>query len=241
MLHELSEKVLAAESVQAYEHALKELTEYLDDIGMQEDAEKLAEVAVIRKNRFSRREAGENLCEAKTVVAEFCRKLKKAGSNNSTDAIDLVLANFPIFCRNLYMSRMHEKCSQGLKEHLAGFCIENEYDLQKLMLAALVLVFPDARTESVQDSGHHALRKDIVINSLSAVIELKCTRMGMTERQLSEEIAADMVHYSSNNLYFYIYDKVNIIKNPISFKKTYEVKNIDDKRAKIILYTHSDI
>ncbi|MBR4454777.1 MAG: hypothetical protein IKS32_00990, partial [Solobacterium sp.] len=80
---------------------------------------------------------------------------------------------------------------------------------------------------SVQDSGHHAIRKDIVIDSESAVVELKCTRSGMTERQLSEEIAADIIHYDCNTLYFYIYDKVGIIQNPFSFKLTYEQKNID--------------
>lgn len=109
------------------------------------------------------------------------------------------------------------------------------------MLAAVSLLFPDARTESVQDTGHHAVRKDIVIDSDSAVIELKCTRVGMTERQLSEEIAADMIHYDCQHLYFYIYDKAGIIRNSISFKETYENKIIDGKTVKMIIYTHTDI
>ena len=110
-----------------------------------------------------------------------------------------------------------------------------------IMLSVLSSVFPDARTESVQDSGHHAVRKDIVIDSKSAVIELKCTRYGMTERTLSEEIAADMIHYDCKRLFFYIYDKECIIRTPVSFKETYENKSIDGKSVTVFIYNHSDI
>ena len=82
----------------------------------------------------------------------------------SQDNIYSMLINFSLFCRNLYLSKIHEKCSEKVKEHLSGFCIENEYDLQKIMHAVMSVVYPDARTESVQDSGHHAIRKDIVID-----------------------------------------------------------------------------
>ena len=241
MLQKLSEKVSAASSPQQYEQALRELLEYLCSVGRSEDASKLAEVASLRKNRFSKREIVDNLFAAKAVVAEFCRNVQTTEINHSARTIDFVLENFPAFCKKLYLSKIHEKCSRGVKEHLAGFYIENEYDLQKLMIAALILIFPDTRAESVQDSGHHALRKDIVIDSQSAVIELKFTRKGMTERQISDEIAADMIHYDSNYLYFYIYDKAGIVKNQVSFKQTYEKKNVDTKNVKIILYTHPDI
>ena len=79
---------------------------------------------------------------------------------------------FSFLLCSLYKEGIHERCSVGIKEHLTGFSIENEYDLQKLMLSALSSVFSDARTESVQDSGRHAVRKDIIIDSKSAVIEL---------------------------------------------------------------------
>lgn len=159
----------------------------------------------------------------------------------AADRIAQLLQNFHLFCRNLYKTSIHDKCSDGIKEHLTGFGIENEYDLQKLMLAAVSSVFRDARIESVQDTGHHAVRKDIVINSESAVLELKCTRVGMTERKLSEEIAGDMIHYDCSRLYFYIYDKASIIRNPVSFKETYEHKNIAGKSVKMFIYTHTDI
>ncbi|WP_442944922.1 hypothetical protein [Oribacterium sp. C9] len=54
-------------------------------------------------------------------------------------------------------------------------------------------------------------------------------------------MASDMIHYDCHLLYFYIYDKVGIIRNPISFKKTYENKTIDNKSVKVFIYTHTDI
>ena len=63
----------------------------------------------------------------------------------------------------------------------------------------------------------------------------------MTERKLSEEIAADMIHYDCKRLFFYIYDKACIIRNVISFKETYENRSIDGKFVKMFIYNHSDI
>ena len=241
MLRDLTEKIESAVTVQAYDQAVRELADYLRSADEPGKAQKLMEIAALRNNRFSRREAEEDLAAGKTAVAEYCRQLLTDSENTRADLISVILENFHLFCRNLYKTGIHEKCSERIKDHLTGFSIENEYDLQKLLLSALSLVFSDARTESVQDSGHHAVRKDIVIDSESAVVELKCTRGSMTERQLSEEIAADMVHYDCSRLYFYIYDKAGIIHNPVSFKETYENKTIDDKAVKMIVYNHSDL
>ena len=109
------------------------------------------------------------------------------------------------------------------------------------MLAVLSSVFSDARSESVQDTGHHSVRKDIVIDSESAAIELKCTRSSMTERQLSEEIAADMIHYETRNLYFYIFFKAGIIRNAVSFRKTYEERYVEGKNVHVLIYSHGDL
>lgn len=241
MLYKLSQKISDAESTQAYLQAVKELTDYLYQVGLIDQAEILNEMASLRENRFSKRATDEELAVKKAAVADYCRTLQIRLANDKNDVIYSILMNFDVFCRNLYITKVHEKCSVGVKQHLTGFCIENEYDLQKLMFAVLSAYFSDARTESVQDSGHHSVRKDIVIDSESAVIELKCTRNGMTERQLSEEIAADMIHYDSRNLYFYIYDRFGIIDNATSFRLTYENKDVDNKTVRMIIYNHSDI
>ena len=57
----------------------------------------------------------------------------------------------------------------------------------------------------------------------------------MTIKNLTEEIASDMVHYTANHIFFFIYDKNKIIKNPQAFKDTYE-KNGNEKTTYIILH-----
>ena len=55
----------------------------------------------------------------------------------------------------------------------------------------------------------------------------------MTERDLSEEVASDITHYDNDYLFFYIYDKENIIKNKFNFIQTYESKKVDEKRIHV--------
>ncbi len=241
MLDEYIEKIRNTESVEAYEKAVSDLTDYLYKHGKVNESAELTEVALLKKNRFSKREMKAELLEKKAAVIKYCSMLTNELQRGNRDTILSILRQFPLFCKNLYKSDIHEKCSPGIKEHLYGFCIENEYDLQKLMLAVLSSVFSDARSESVQDTGHHSVRKDIVIDSESAAIELKCTRSSMTERQLSEEIAADMIHYETRNLYFYIYDKAGIIRNAVSFRKTYEERYVEGKNVHVLIYSHGDL
>lgn len=39
------------------------------------------------------------------------------------------------------------------------------------------------------------------------MIEIKCTRENMKLKKLTEEIEADIIHYSAKNIYFFLYDK----------------------------------
>ncbi len=57
----------------------------------------------------------------------------------------------------------------------------------------------------------------------------------MTEKNLGEQIKADMVHYRKREIYFFIYDKNKIIKNMESFKKAYE-SMINEKNIHIIIH-----
>ena len=66
--------------------------------------------------------------------------------------------------------------------------IENEYDLQHLLFAALKPLCLDARKEVTEDSGVGAVRSDIKIPSVNTVIEAKCTRNTMNLKKLTEEI-----------------------------------------------------
>lgn len=241
MWSEFAARIGKTETVREYGQIIDEMDLYLRRQGRKNEAEELACRATVRKNRFSGREEAEDFAAKKAAALDFCERMETYMAGTRTDRVSEVLENFDSFCRSLYKSQIHESCSAGIKAHLTDFEIKNEYDLQKLMLSALRVVFPDARTEVAQDSGHHPVRKDIVIDSAEAVIELKCTRPGMSERKLSEEVAADIIHYQCENLFFYIYDKEGIIRNADSFRNSYEDKTISAKAVRMIIYNHPDI
>lgn len=85
-----------------------------------------------------------------------------------------------------------------------------------------------------EDTGYNTVRVDIALDAKN-VIEVKCTRKGMSQKKLVEEIGADMVHYSAECIYFFIYDKEKIIENPLNFKSIYE-KKVTEKHIYIIIH-----
>ena len=95
--------------------------------------------------------------------------------------------------------------------------------------------------EETENSGHHTIRKDIVIDSYDIVIELKCSGKSMTKRRISEEIASDMVHYGNRFLFFYIFDKENVTKNAVDFQNTYERKKINNKEIYLHIWQSNTI
>lgn len=66
--------------------------------------------------------------------------------------------------------------------------------------------FSCTRTEVNQDMGVRTVHSDIWIEELSADIEVKCSRNSMTMRSLTEEIAADIMHYHGEKIFFFISD-----------------------------------
>ena len=117
MLHDLAEKIADAETVQAYNQAVKELANCLCDAGKPDKAQKLTEIASLRINRFSKRESKEDFAAGKAAVVEYCRLLLTETERTEAGLIAQVLKNFHLFCRNLYKTGMHDKCSNGIKEH----------------------------------------------------------------------------------------------------------------------------
>ena len=85
------------------------------------------------------------------------------------------------------------------------------------------------------------VRKDIVIDSQDIVVELKCSGKAVTERRISEEIAADIVHYGNKHILFYIYDKEDVIKNAVDFQKSYESKQIGNKQIAVRIWQSNEI
>lgn len=176
-------------------------------------------------------ETKENRELAKDAVIDYIRMLMQGSDVPSL--IEDVLENFYMFLEALKERNPHKNA--GIKkEILDKINIENEYDIQFLLYAYLKPLYKEIRQEVNQDTGNETVRADLLIGE-NVCIEVKYSRVNMTEKKLSEEIKADMLHYNQRDIYFFIYDKNKIIKNMESFKSAYE-SMLNEKKIHIIIH-----
>ena len=188
-------------------------------------------MAYYTQNAYSDKETKENMEAAKYRLISYIEDM--LFDNGKDKQLLEILNNFYLFLENLTERKPHK--SGGIQqEQLDVLKIKNEYDVQHLLYACIKLFYPMARAEVSEDTGYGTVRTDIFLDS-EHVIEIKCTRKNMKLKKLTEEIEADMVHYSAGNIYFFLYDKEKIIENPMVFKKSYEEK-LKDKRVHIIIH-----
>ena len=182
-------------------------------------------------NEYSDKETRNNLDAATKRVIEYLEEIM-CGSP-ADDQLLTVLDNYYLFLESL-LERPPHKRGGIQKEQLSALKIQNEYDVQHLLYAYLKPLYPLARAEVSEDTGYGTVRTDIFLDS-EHVIEIKCTRNSMKLKKLTEEIEADMVHYSAEHIYFFIYDKEKIIENPQLFRNTYENK-VKGKQIHMVIH-----
>lgn len=221
-----------AETEEAFESAVCGLRSYLKSI--EADSECLMEVekrAYYLPNRYSEKDTKEKIEQAKKRIQDYINEIMNS-SQKDKRLLD-ILENFYLFLEGLIEREPHKRAGIQ-KEQLEILKIKNEYDVQHLLFAYIRPLYPMARAEVSEDTGYNTVRVDIALDAKN-VIEVKCTRKGMAQKKLVEEIEADMVHYSAECIYFFIYDKEKIIENPLNFRITYE-KKITDKQIHIIIH-----
>lgn len=105
--------------------------------------------------------------------------------------------------------------------------ITDEYDVQDLLHALLLLHFNDIRPEEWTPSyAGGSLRMDFLLKDEGIVIEVKKTRKSMTAKSLAEELLIDREKYKShpdcNMLYCFVYDPEGLLGNPNGIKRDLE-------------------
>lgn len=215
----------------SFKEALYVIKNCLKDMQVHSDVLfELEKRAFYISNEYSEKDNKEKVLAAKHRVLAYVDELMNTSLGDNL--LVQILENFYSFLESLWEREPHGK--GGIrKEHLHNIKVKNEYDVQHLLYAYLKPLFPTVRAEVSEDTGYNTVRVDISV-SADCVIEVKCTRQGMQEKKLIEEIEADMVHYSASNIYFFIYDKEKLISNPQAFKQSYQNK-VKGKTIHIIL------
>lgn len=178
------------------------------------------------KNEYSENDTKASLKKAiKDTLLFFeekvCVSEKESFKQIELSLIERILNNFYMYYRSMYKNPIHKKGTLT-QETLMGFQIGNEYDLQRMLYSILCPLFPDIRQEVYSDNGYGGMRADIYLETYDLIIEIKCTRGSMSEKKLTEELGADGFYYNADNIYFFVCDKANIIKNPEAFKMALE-------------------
>jgi PKD repeat protein len=237
-------------------HNTKDISNILKDIASKVskniDSEELnSEIKSLSKyisNPFSELKNEESINGAKQRVLSYLNEINTYLSEDQVKFIDYksdideytsililkkILNNFYEHMKVMYLDNVHGK-GNITKAQLDNIRIGNEYDVQRILFSLIKPIFPDARTEVTADTGCSTVRYDIDIESCNTTIEVKCSRLTMSERTLNEEMGSDSFHYQRKNIIFFVYDKESIISNISAYKKMYN-KAFDGKSIDIII------
>ena len=105
--------------------------------------------------------------------------------------------------------------------------ISDEYDVQDLLHALLLIFYDDVRPEEWTPSyAGGALRMDFLLKEIDTVIEVKKTRPNMSNKDLGEQLIIDIEKYQTHpnckQLCCFVYDPEGILGNPIGIKNDLE-------------------
>ena len=110
--------------------------------------------------------------------------------------------------------------------------VEDEYDVQDLMHALLMLDFEDIRVEEWTPSyAGGSVRMDFLLKRERIVIEIKKTRKGLAAREIGEQLIIDIEKYKEHPdckiLVCFVYDPEGRIANPRGVETDLEACNKD--------------
>lgn len=129
---------------------------------------------------------------------------------DNLEVIINILRRFPAFCRQL-KKRYNDRDTIE---------VNDEYDVQDLVHALLVLHFDDVRPEEASPSyAGSSSRQDFMLKKEKIVIEVKKARKSLGAGKIGEELIIDMARYRAHpdcdTLICFVYDPEGWVNNPI--------------------------
>ena len=128
--------------------------------------------------------------------------------------VENVCRRFPLFARQINIRY----------ESRPGFRIKDEYDVQDLLHALLLLHFDDVRPEEVTPSyAGNSSRMDFLLKSEKLVVEAKMTRKNLGQKEVANQLIEDKERYRTHpdcgTLVCLVYDPEGYCDNPVALEK----------------------
>lgn len=127
----------------------------------------------------------------------------------ATDKLEQLSNRFHVVVKQL-------RLRYGGRETLA---VEDEYDVQDLLHALLLLEFDDVRQEEHTPSyAGGSARMDFLLKEEQVVVEVKCSREGLGSKQIGDQLLIEIGRYRSHpnckSLFCFVYDPEGRLQNP---------------------------
>lgn len=145
-----------------------------------------------------------------SLLPNLEKQLQDALHDSSCARVASVLNRFSRVARQLGSSRHAKRIP---------FTVDDEYDVQYLLHGLLLTEFDDVRREewSPSHAGSQS-RMDFVLKQPRIVIETKMVRVGLLDREVSEQLTIDKSQYKAHpdcrTLFCFIYDPERLLQNP---------------------------
>ncbi len=154
-------------------------------------------------------------------------------TRSQKDALELVT----VICR-----RFHRMAQQlrTRRESRVTLEIADEYDVQDLMHAVLLLFFDDVREETwTPNYGGNSSRTDFVLWKESMVIEAKMARKNHKQKDIANELIIDKERYRADSrcktLVCFVYDPAGFCANPLALEN--DLSQDDSPQTRVIVFS----
>ena len=140
------------------------------------------------------------------------------GAGETTARLVTLLRRFPLLVREL----QHRYAGR------APLMVDDEYDVQDLVRAILVLHFDEVQPEQWTPSyGGNQARVDFLLRAERTVVEVKMTRQRLGQREVVEQLIIDRAYYQTHpdcdRLVCLVYDPARRISQPVSVERDLSV------------------
>ena len=119
--------------------------------------------------------------------------------------------------------------------------VSDEYDVQDLLSALLILHFHDIRPEEWTPSyAGKSGRMDFLLKDVKIVVETKMTRQTLSEKKIGDELTLDIAQYKQHpdcdTLVCFIYDPEGHIVNPQGLKVDLECQSTENLKVVVFIF-----
>jgi hypothetical protein len=170
---------------------------------------------------------------ARAEIQDYETEPSKPLTRSTLDEVVALCRRFPKAARRLHTRHAKRK----------GILQKDEYDVQDVLHAFLLLHFDDVRPEEWTPSyGGSSARVDFLLPDERIVIEVKRTRDKLGGKDAKEQLAVDIDHYrvhpKCSTLVCFVYDPDHRIANAVGFEKDLEGQRTDMLDVRVVVAPH---